>query len=100
MVPPGDGLLFWEAKQFQKLNADRPELVQAVKDAYAAHPEKFHRVEGDLYKGDFNFRGEKYESLILRRGGARVYLLALAEIIKGQGIQEDDLDFFKRHLSK
>jgi hypothetical protein len=44
MVAPGDGILFNEGKKFQKLNADKPDLVQAVKDSYAAHPEKFAKA--------------------------------------------------------
>lgn len=95
----GDGLDFEEGKKFQKLNVGKPELAQAAKKGYADHPEKFHRVKGDLHKGDFGLAGKSFECLILRRRGAKVYLLAAAEIVNGKGIREEDLEYFKKQFS-
>jgi hypothetical protein len=95
MAAAGDGLVFGEGKRLQRVSKAQPLLVQAAKDAYAADPSKFLRVTGDLLKGDFMFAGRPHECLVLRRTGARVYLLLIARVVDGVGISSAEIENFK-----
>ena len=100
MVAPGEGLMFGEGEKFSKAFKNKPAFVQKIKNFYATHPDKFHRVQGPLFKGDMPDGHDSYQCLILRRCGARVYLLAVAKVEGGVGIHEADLEYFKKSFGK